>query len=73
MIVKLLTEHHLELRTKLKRRLQRLVRVYIYQNATWLEITCYGSIMIEQVTCVLCESNSSYTLFLNVADVMCMV
>ena len=38
MIVKLLTEHHLEF-FKLKRRLQRLVRVYTCQNVKWLEIS----------------------------------
>ena len=43
MIVKLLTEHHLELVSKLKRRLQRLVRVYICQNVKLLEISCRGS------------------------------
>ena len=41
MIVKLLTEHHLEF--KLKRRLHRLIRVYTCQNATLLEISCHGS------------------------------
>ena len=44
MIVKLLTEHRLEL----KRRLQRLVRVYTSQNATLLEIICHGSINVLQ-------------------------
>ena len=39
MIVKLVTEHHLEF-LSLKRRLQRLGRVYICQNATLLEIGC---------------------------------
>ena len=42
MIVKLLTEHHLEF-LSLKGRLQRLVWVYTCQNATLLEITCLGS------------------------------
>ena len=42
MIVKLLIEHHLEF-INLKRRLQRLVRVYTCQKATLLEITCHGS------------------------------
>ena len=40
MIVKLLTPFGV---FKLKRRLQRLVRVYTCQNATLLEITCRGS------------------------------
>ena len=44
MIVKLLTEQHLEF-LSLKRRLQRLVRVYTCQNATLLEISCTGSII----------------------------
>ena len=43
MSVKLLTEHHLEF-LSLKRRLQRLVRVYTCQNAKLLEISCTGSI-----------------------------
>ena len=34
---------------KLKRRLHRFVRVYTYQNATLLEITCRGSLMIALV------------------------
>ena len=42
MIVKLLTEHHVEF-LGLKRRLQRLDRVYTCQNATLLEISCTGS------------------------------
>ena len=42
MIVKLLTEHHLEF-LSLKRRLQMLVRVYRCRNATLLEIPCHGS------------------------------
>ena len=42
MIVKLLTEHHLDF-SKLKRGLQMLVRVYTCQNATLLEISCTGS------------------------------
>ena len=42
MIVKLLTV------SKLKRRLQRLVRVYTYQNATLMEISCTGSILTHQ-------------------------
>ena len=41
LIVKLLTEHHL--RSKLKMRLQRLVRGYTCQNATLLEISCTSS------------------------------
>ena len=41
MIVKLLTEHHLE--SKLKRRLQGLIRVYTCQNATLLEISSTSS------------------------------
>ena len=40
MIVKLLTEHHLEL--------QRLVRVYTCQNVTLLEISCTGSFFLFQ-------------------------
>ena len=39
MIVKLLTEYHLEF---LSLQLQRLVRVYTCQNATLLEISCAG-------------------------------
>ena len=50
MIVKLLTEHHLEF-SKLKRRLQRLVQVYTCQNATLLEITCHGSFVGEMIKC----------------------
>ena len=42
MIVRLLTEHHLEF-LSFKRRLQRLVRVYICQNVKFLEIPCTGS------------------------------
>ena len=41
MSVKLLVEQF-EV-SKFKRRLQRLVRIYTCQNATLLEITCYGS------------------------------
>ena len=44
MSVKLLTEHHFRV-SKLKRRLQGLVRVYTCQNATLLEISCTGSII----------------------------
>ena len=40
MIVKLVTEDHLEF-LSLKRRLRRLVRAYTCQNATLLEITYY--------------------------------
>ena len=40
MIVKLLTEH------QLKRRLQRLVIVYTYQNAILLEVSWTGSIIV---------------------------
>ena len=42
MIVRLLTEHHLEF-LSFKGRLQRLVRVYICQNVKLLEIPCTGS------------------------------
>ena len=42
MIVKLLTKHHFGV-SKLKRMLQRPVRVYTCQNATLLEISCAGS------------------------------
>ena len=45
MIVKLLTEHHLEL-LSLKRRLQRHVLVYTCQNVKLLEISCRGSNLI---------------------------
>ena len=45
MIVKLLTEHHLE--CKLKRRLQRLARVCTCQNATLLEISCTDSALTQ--------------------------
>ena len=40
MIVKLLTEQHLEFL------LQRLVRVYTCQNDTLLEISCHGSFLL---------------------------
>ena len=33
----------------LKRRLHRLVRVYTCQNATLLEISCYGSLIFPQI------------------------
>ena len=39
---KLLIEHHFGV-SKLKRRLQRLVRVYTCQNVKLLEISCRGS------------------------------
>ena len=43
MIVKLLTEHDFESGvSKLKRRLQRPVWVYMCQNDTLLEISCTG-------------------------------
>ena len=43
MIVKLLTEHDFEFGvSKLKRRLQRPVWVYMCQNDTLLEISCTG-------------------------------
>ena len=42
MIVKLLTEHHLEF-LKLKSRLQRLVLQRLNQNVKLLEISCHGS------------------------------
>ena len=42
MTVKLLTEHHFGV-SKLKWRLQRLVRVYACQNVKLLEISCRGS------------------------------
>ena len=47
MIVKLLTEHHLEFLSlkEDQRRLQRLIRVYTCQNATLYEISCTGSII----------------------------
>ena len=50
MIVKLLTKHHLEFLSLyiIKRRLQRLVRLYTCQNATLLEITCHGSYIQRQ-------------------------
>ena len=50
---KLLTEHHLEFPAKLKRRLHRLVWVYTCQNATLLEIICYGSFVIWNPHCYL--------------------
>ena len=43
MIVRLLTEYHFGV-SKLKRRLQRFVRVYTCQNATLLETSCHGSL-----------------------------
>ena len=46
MIVKLLTEHHLEF--LIKRRLQRLVQVYTCQNVNFLEISCRDSIVISE-------------------------
>ena len=45
MVIKLLTEHHFGV-SKLKRRLQRLIRVYTCQNAKLLEISTTGSIHI---------------------------
>ena len=45
-IALLLTEHHLEF-LSLKRRLQRLVRVYTCQNVKLLEISCLGSIILN--------------------------
>ena len=48
MIVKLLTEHHLEFLT-FKRRLHRLVRVCTCQNTTLLEITCHDSFHLFSV------------------------
>ena len=42
MIVKLLTEHHLEF-LSLKGGCRGSVRVYTCQNATLLEIICHGS------------------------------
>ena len=47
MIVKLLTEHHLEF-LSLKGGFPRLVRVYICQNDTLLEISCIGSFLYDQ-------------------------
>ena len=46
MIVKLLTEHHLEF-PKLKGRLQWLVQVYTCQYVKLLEISCTGSLTSE--------------------------
>ena len=52
MIIKLLTEHHLEF-LGLKKRLQRLAPVYTCQNVKLLEISCRGSYNIfrELITC----------------------
>ena len=44
--------------SKLKRRLQRLVRVYTCQNASLLEITCLGSLISFQLTMPLLCSES---------------
>ena len=43
MIIKLLTEHHLEFLSLKGGCTQRLIRVYTCQNATLLEIACTGS------------------------------
>ena len=48
MIVKLLPKHHFGV-SKLKRRLQRLVRVYTCQNDKVLEISCRGSFLFSPI------------------------
>ena len=47
MTLRLPNEHHLEFVSKLQRRLHRLVWVYTSRNATLLEITCRGSVIME--------------------------
>ena len=58
MIVKLLTEHHLEF-SKLKMGLQRLVRVNTCQNATLLELSCHGSI----IYCIFSRIENIFSLY----------
>ena len=52
MILRLLTEHHLDI-LKFKRRLHRLIVVYTCQNTTLLEITCHRSIIWQNFNCML--------------------